>query len=254
MKHAKYVARALVALGALALALAAGLTACNLWETRQAGQTAQDVLAAIEAASAQSASAQAAAAHTTKSAELTAVPLAAADDPTITSAKVTPSTVTPSAKTDASVKVNGEQYIGVLELPTLGLKLPVNKELSTSRLKLTPCRYQGSAAGKDLIISAHNYATHFGTLNKLKVGDKVYFTDANNVRYTYKVTKLEELAATDVEKMTQGDWDMTLFTCTVGGQSRVTVRLKQTAKTTATSTTGTTGTTAAAKSTAAAKV
>jgi sortase A len=240
MKHAKYVARALAALGILSLALAAGLAAYNLWENHRAGQTAQDVLAALEAEAAQSEAA--AAAHTTKSAGLTVIPLAAQDEAVTDAAgNAKSATAVPSTKTDASVSVNGKQYIGVLELPTLGLKLPVNKTLNTGNLKLTPCRYQGSAAGKDLIISAHNYATHFGTLHKLKVGDKVYFTDANNVRYTYKVTKLEELDATDVDKMTQGDWDMTLFTCTVGGKSRVTVRLKQTAKkTVTTSTTGTT--------------
>ena len=29
---------------------------------------------------------------------------------------------------------------------------------------------------------------------------------------------------TSVQEMTDGDWDLTLFTCTVGGKSRVTVR------------------------------
>ncbi len=28
----------------------------------------------------------------------------------------------------------------------------------------------------------------------------------------------------DVEEMITGDWDLTLFTCTLGGQTRVTVR------------------------------
>jgi sortase A len=35
---------------------------------------------------------------------------------------------------------------------------------------------------------------------------------------------MEILSPFAVEEMTSGDWDMTLFTCTVGGQSRVTVR------------------------------
>ena len=34
----------------------------------------------------------------------------------------------------------------------------------------------------------------------------------------------ETLNPTDVAGMEAGDWDLTLFTCTVGGQSRVTVR------------------------------
>ena len=40
----------------------------------------------------------------------------------------------------------------------------------------------------------------------------------------YKVDNVETLRSTQVEDMTSGDWDMTLFTCTPGGKSRLTVR------------------------------
>ena len=39
-----------------------------------------------------------------------------------------------------------------------------------------------------------------------------------------EVAALEVLSPFDVEEMTTGDWDLTLFTCTVGGQSRIAVR------------------------------
>ena len=42
--------------------------------------------------------------------------------------------------------------------------------------------------------------------------------------FTYEMAERETLMPTSVEEMTSGDWDLTLFTCTVGGQSRVTVR------------------------------
>lgn len=42
--------------------------------------------------------------------------------------------------------------------------------------------------------------------------------------FSYEVVSLETLSTYDVENMTDGDWDLTLFTCTVGGQFRVTVR------------------------------
>ena len=46
----------------------------------------------------------------------------------------------------------------------------------------------------------------------------------------YTVAELETLGKYDVEEMTSGDWDLTLFTCTYGGQSRVTVRCLRTAE------------------------
>ena len=35
---------------------------------------------------------------------------------------------------------------------------------------------------------------------------------------------METLMPTAVEEMESGDWDLTLFTCTVGGRTRVAVR------------------------------
>ena len=42
-------------------------------------------------------------------------------------------------------ELDGEQYIGVLELPTLSLTLPVQSQWSYPALKVSPCRYAGSA-------------------------------------------------------------------------------------------------------------
>jgi len=120
--------------------------------------------------------------------------------------------------------INGNAYIGVLELPTLGLELPVMSEWSYSKLKVAPCRYKGSAYSHNLIILAHNYSTHFGTLKNLGIGDPVTFTDADGNVFRYEVLELETLMPSAIEEMESGDWDLTLFTCTVGGQSRVTVR------------------------------
>ncbi len=124
-------------------------------------------------------------------------------------------------------EINGEAYIGVIDIPALELSLPVISEWSYPRLKIAPCRYQGSAYLDDLIIAAHNYQSHFGTLLNLKIGDKVYFTDMAENVFAYEVVEMETLGGSAVESMVSGDWDLTLFTCTVGGKTRVTVRCER---------------------------
>ena len=84
----------------------------------------------------------------------------------------------------------------------------------------------GSAYTGDLVIAAHNYISHFGNLKRLQLGDSVTFTDMEGNKFHYEVEVLETLASTAVEEMTSGKWDLSLFTCTVGGQQRVTVRCK----------------------------
>lgn len=123
--------------------------------------------------------------------------------------------------------VNGIDYIGVLEIPVLELELPIISDWSYAKLRTAPCRYHGSAYKDDLILMAHNYASHFGKLKNLRQGDFVRFTDESGNVFSYTVVELETLMPTAVEEMETGDWDLTLFTCTVGGRSRVTVRCEK---------------------------
>ena len=124
--------------------------------------------------------------------------------------------------------IRGRDYIGVLTIPALELELPVLSQWDYTNLRIAPCRYEGSVYNGSLILCAHNYSSHFGRLKSLREGDVVQFTDMDDNVYTYQVVGLETLSPTDVEGMESGDWDLTLFTCTVGGQSRVTVRLERT--------------------------
>ena len=131
----------------------------------------------------------------------------------------------PNYRTDGSPKrIDGYLCIGCLSIPSLGLELPVMSDWSYPQLKLSPCRYSGSTGTGDLVICAHNYARHFGKLKTLSEGAEVYFTDMDGMTRRYEVAAVEILPPTDLENMTAGEYDLTLFTCTYGGQSRVTVR------------------------------
>jgi sortase A len=91
-------------------------------------------------------------------------------------------------------------------------------------LKIAPCRYEGSAYTNDLIISGHNYTSHFGKLQNLSAGDIVIFTDIEGNEFIYEVVELEILKPTSIEEMKSGEWALSLFTCTLSGQTRLTVR------------------------------
>lgn len=122
------------------------------------------------------------------------------------------------------VKINGGSYIGVLSIPALDIELPVMENWNSANLQKAPCRYAGSVYLDNMVICAHNFDSHFGRIGDLSQGDSVDFVDADGNVFRYRVTETEILKPFDCDAMRISNWDLTLFTCTVGGATRVTVR------------------------------
>lgn len=120
-------------------------------------------------------------------------------------------------------EIAGDYYIGVLEIPSLGISLPVIGEWDYDALQIAPCRYSGSAYTGNLVIAAHNYQTHFGRIKTLSSGDQVIFTDVKGRSFLYEVAAVETIQSTAVEEVLSEEWDLTLFTCTIDGFERVAV-------------------------------
>lgn len=121
-------------------------------------------------------------------------------------------------------EIDGNAYIGLLEIPSQDLSLPVMADWDYEKLKIAPCRYSGSYYQNNLVIAGHNYARHFSPIKWLETGSDVYFTTVEGNVYHYTVDSVENLNPQAVEAMKSGNWDLTLFTCTTGGESRCAVR------------------------------
>ena len=124
----------------------------------------------------------------------------------------------------ATIEVDGYDCIGVLSVPALNLELPVLADWSYAKLKKAPCHYYGTYYEKDFVIAAHNYKSHFGRLSELQTGDIVIFTDVNGADHCYEVVLLETLPKEATKEMIASGFALSLYTCTPGGASRVTVR------------------------------
>ena len=192
--------------GLLLIAAALALAAYNVIDAQRAARSAAQALEALSQTTA-----------------------ASAAEPEEASADDAPAYLADPEMPMPTVSFDGNDYIGRVDIPSLGLSLPVISEWSYPRLKIAPCRYTGSAYLDNLIIAAHNYSSHFGNLNRLNTGDTVTFTDVDGNQFTYAVSLIEDLPGTAIEEMQAGEWDLTLFTCTLGGRSRVTVRCERTA-------------------------
>lgn len=211
MKSKTRMGNILLAAGALFLAAALLLTGSNLYETYRAGQASerlsQEVFSRIESQSQEESSPSQTA-------------LAGGEEET-------PEHLRNPEMEMPVEEIEGNGYIGLLEIPALGLSLPVMSEWSYPNLKLALCRYSGSAYTGNFTIAGHNYSTHFGPIGGLNAGDSITFTDMQGNCFAYEVQVVETLEATAVEDMVSEEWDLTLFTCDLSGESRVTVRCLQ---------------------------
>jgi len=198
-----------ITLGLLLIAAALFITGRNLWESRQAENATLEVIDYLDEI-------------------IPSLPTEGIDGTIFTGESMAeeeiPDYILNPDMEMPTETIDGNEYIGVLEIPSLELKLPVMSDWSYPKLKIAPCRYVGSAYTGDLVIAAHNYTAHFGQLKSLHIGDEITFTDVDGNVFRYEVLELETLMPTDIDEMTGGDWDLTLFTCTIGGKSRVTVR------------------------------
>lgn len=139
----------------------------------------------------------------------------------------TPQTQEPEEETSQQMlttQVDGYECIGVISIPVLELELPVLDDWTYEKLKVAPCLYHGSYNEKNFVIAGHNYEGHFKRLSQLQAKDLIVFTDISGGEHLYEVALLETLPADATEAMITAGFDLSLYTCTPGGGSRVTVR------------------------------
>ncbi|MCL1816003.1 MAG: sortase [Clostridiales bacterium] len=196
--------------GVITLVLAAALYAYNIWDddraAKAAQQTAQELYTIIAA---------------DKVAELEETFSLSTQQAAI---KDNAAEAADSGNEAAKVVLGGVSYIGIIDLPTLGLTLPVAETLSYPKLKVSPCRFTGDINKGALVIAAHNYQRHFGGISNLKKGDVVIMTDMDGFEHSYCVESIITVEPTNVQTVVASGYDLTLFTCTYNGQARVVVR------------------------------
>ena len=212
--YKKTIGIAIVILGILLVAGAVGLTAWNVKTDVTAGQTNEqlneDVIQAILENKIQIES----------------------DDegtvdflPGIYTPDFTPGGVNDEEPELDTVVAQGQEYVGILSIPILGLELSVMNKCDDKSVDKAPGRWVGTPYGKGgFVIGGHNYRSHLGKIDRLREGDLITFTDLRGNVFNYSVVGQEILASTQGRELRDKEWGLSLFTCTLVGDRRIVVR------------------------------
>ena len=205
--------------GLLCIAAALSLAGYNVYTDARAGKSVRQVLDELDSLFPETT-------ETTGKTEITDV----AEEPTEVPEPVTdiPDYILYSDMEMPVRRVDGKDYIGVLRIDSLSLELPVISDWSYDNLKTAPCRYSGSAYKGNLVICGHDYRSHFGGLRRISIGDTATFTDMDGNVFAYTAASVEVLDPTEIDDMKDSGFELTLFTCTLDGTDRLTVRFEKT--------------------------
>lgn len=214
--------RILMALGLILILGAAGLTGYNLHTARQAGQAASAALEQLRVAVPRQ--------EQNVHSPVTSVEGEEGDLLMLEKGLEIPDHLLNPKMDMPETVIDGTAYIGYIQIPALGLELPIVSQESAANLQKGPCRYSGSAYQNNLVLAGHNYLQHFGYIRNLTSGDVIRVVDMDGNVFTYEVVDLEMIPADGVEEMLSGDWDLTLFTCNTSKGSRVTIRCDRVAQ------------------------
>jgi sortase A len=127
--------------------------------------------------------------------------------------------------TMASLSIEGEDFVGILEIPRFNSGLPIGASWGSP--SKYPCRLRGSVYDRTIQIGGTSQKGQYDFYRDLCVGDSVFFTDMDGNLFSYRMVSMEVLKDTAVKDMYSGGYDLTLFTCTYSGESRVTIRCER---------------------------
>lgn len=204
----KILGTAFVVLGAVLILIALSTVIINLWREEMSGLNADHAMEQLWE-------------------QMTVDPVPATPDTPDTPALLPENGSTsdaPEFRPMPEIQVDGISYVGYLSIPALNLELPVISESTEQNLEIAPCRFFGTVYQKDFVIGGHRYRRHFRKLSTLGYGERLSFTDVEGNVYIYEVAECEVLEPNQAEYLCSGDWDLSLFTCTPGGMTRVVLR------------------------------
>ena len=124
-------------------------------------------------------------------------------------------------------------YIGVINIPSLGIKYPILSSTSEQLLKVSVTKYWGPNPHEvgNLVIAGHNYRNtkFFSKLLKIENGAKIEITDlkGKTLEYTvYDTYKVDPSNNDCTSQLTDGHTEITLITCTNDNKERFVVKAR----------------------------
>lgn len=107
------------------------------------------------------------------------------------------------------LSVEGNNFLGILEMPKYGSALPVCADWG--EVSKYPCRFSGSVYERTMQIGATSQKGQYDFYREISVGDSVFFMDMEGNRYAYEVTDIRYEKHADQAALGRENAPLTVF-------------------------------------------
>lgn len=122
------------------------------------------------------------------------------------------------------LEIDSADYVGLLEIPSLKVKLPVANEWDKSKLKTSPACFYGSCYDNSMVIGGDDSSKQFSFCKEIENETVITITDMTGTQFAYKVSLVERSKTAENEWLTNEDYDLTLFCQNTYGMEYIAVR------------------------------
>lgn len=110
-----------------------------------------------------------------------------------------------------SSELCGVNIAGIIEMPAYNAKLPLRSSWNAATVKSIPCRYDGSIYDRTLVIGTVDTKGQFDFVADVSVEDRLFLTDMEGDRYSYKVSSIKHFSDFNMGKWQETESDLMLF-------------------------------------------
>lgn len=123
-----------------------------------------------------------------------------------------PGTKEPHAVQEMPVyQIDGRDFSALIDVPLLGVTLPIYSTWDAGKITSFPCRFSGSVYDGSLIVGGSDQDGQFSFLEQISPGCLITITDMTGVEFSYVVERIERSRSAQADVLMDDASDLTVF-------------------------------------------
>lgn len=109
------------------------------------------------------------------------------------------------------LEINGADYVALIEIPSMGIALPVVDKWNSMDLADSPARFSGSVYDKSIVIGGVDHPKQFGFCDEIEHDAVIVITDMTGAQFFYTVSRVDRAKHAQTQWLQNEEYELTLF-------------------------------------------